>query len=108
VRITRSILAAAVSIATVGAIAAPLAHADDGQSRVDVTVGKSIEIDVGYMRGLLCDDLSIISADLRNKSETTNVLAITGLKEGTTLCRVGQQGAAFHLYEIHVTAPKHR
>ena len=89
-------------------LAAPGAAHAEGQV-VEVEVGQTIELETGYARGLLCDDLTIIDADLREKTEETNALYITGKVIGTTLCRVGT--APLHvrlLFDIHVVAAKPR
>jgi hypothetical protein len=77
------------------------AHADG--TRVDVNVGQSVEVLVGYARGLICDDLSIIDADLHAKTDDNNALTVTGKAVGTTMCRVGTDALRVrYLFEIHV------
>ncbi len=56
---------------------------------VRVPVGKTTTVDVGFARGLNCDDLSVADVQIRTVSKQTNQLVITGLKPGRTLCRVG-------------------
>jgi hypothetical protein len=91
------------------ALALPTLAFADGGVPLQVEVGKTITVDVGYLRGLLCDDLSIVSADLRNKSATSNELVLTGLKPGTTECRVGSIGQpTFRLFDIRVIDSRHR
>jgi hypothetical protein len=78
----------------------------EGQ-RVEVEVGHSVELDVGYARGVICDDLTIIDADLHAKTEQTNAFVVTGKALGTTMCRVGTDAFHVHfLFEIHVVAAK--
>jgi hypothetical protein len=103
----RIVSAVAVALAF-APVSGALADGGDGQSRVDVEVGKTVRIEVGIMRGLLCDDLTVVNAELRNKNEHTNVLVLTGLQEGVTSCRVGAVYPPFHLFEIHVVPPHER
>jgi len=56
---------------------------------VSVKVGESRQVEVGAARGLRCDDLSIVRAELREHTETNNLLVLTGLRVGRTSCRVG-------------------
>ena len=70
-------------------VAAP-AWAD---AAVSIPVGKTTTVDVGFAKGLNCDDLSVASVDIRTASKETNQLVITGLKPGRTLCRVGSPSA---------------
>src|SRR5712664_4776211 len=82
--------------------------ADDAQ-RIDVAVGETVERDVGYAIGLLCDDTSLIHVDLRPKSAETNTFVVKGVKEGTTQCRVGTMlGRPTFLFEIHVGAARRK
>jgi hypothetical protein len=62
------------------------AHGDP--TRLEVAVGKTVEVDVGYARGLLCDDTTFIDAQLVTRGES-NVFVVKGLSAGATLCRVG-------------------
>ncbi len=74
---------------------------------IEVEVGHTVEIDVGYARGVICDDLTILDADLRAKTEQSNAFVVTGKAEGRTLCRVGTD--ALHvrfLFDIHVVPAK--
>jgi len=85
-------------------VAAP-AYAE-GQP-IEVELGKSVELDVGYARGVICDDLTIIDADLHAKTEQSNAFVITGKALGSTMCRVGTD--ALHvrfLFDIHVVPAK--
>jgi hypothetical protein len=82
------------------------ARADDppaGALRMDVAVGETVERSVGFAMGLLCDDLSIVRAELRASTPESNTFSVTGVKEGTTLCRVGiMPGRPTYVFEIHV------
>jgi hypothetical protein len=57
--------------------------------RIEVRVGETAERYVGFAVGYRCDDPSLLQIELRTKSEQTNVFVVTGVKEGTTACRVG-------------------
>jgi hypothetical protein len=90
-------------IGLVLAFATAVAHADDGAVRIDLGVGETVERDVGYALGLLCDDASLIHAELRTTSPEANTFTVTGLKEGDTVCRVGTSpGRPTFLFDIHV------
>lgn len=80
-----------------------LAHADPvvGEVSVAVAVGRTVSVDVGFARGLQCDDLNIIQAELRGVSPTSNRLFITGVRSGTTACRAGTIGPPTVL--VHIT-----
>jgi hypothetical protein len=60
-----------------------------GETSVDVPVGSTVSIDVGYARGLQCDDVTIVQAELRGVSPTSNRLFLKGLRRGATACRAG-------------------
>jgi hypothetical protein len=75
---------------------------DEGPKRLDVTVGKTIETDVGIAIGVRCDDLTLVDVAMKTK-DATNVFVVKGLREGTTLCRVGTAPAAASiLFEVRV------
>ena len=97
-----------VRIALILCVVAGSALAGDAV-RVEVAVGETIERDVGFAIGLLCDDVTIIRADLRAGTPASNRFIVTGVAEGTTLCRVGTApDRPAYLFEIHVVAPRHR
>jgi len=60
-----------------------------GEMSIELAVGASTSIDVGYARGLQCDDLTIVQAELRGVSPTSNRLFLKGLRRGATACRAG-------------------
>lgn len=98
------------AISAIGAVAAltaggPRRAAADPPPRIDVEVGQTVERDVGIAIGVLCDDLSIIHAELRTETPESNVLRVTGVRPGDTLCRAGTvPGRPMFVFEIHVTA----
>jgi hypothetical protein len=62
---------------------------------------------VGYAMGYLCDDESIVRAEMKNGTAEDNLFVVTGLKLGTTLCRAGtMQDRPSVLFEITVVPPK--
>jgi hypothetical protein len=99
----RSVLVGILLLAT-----PPLARADEERTKVELVVGQSTEIEVGFAMGHHCDDEAIVGAEMKNKTQETNVFALTGKKPGTTLCRAGtytvEQRPTF-LFEITVVAP---
>ena len=87
------------------------ARADDdaaqGAPRIDVAVGETVAREVGFAMGLHCDDLSILRVELRPSTPESNAFVVTGVREGTTLCRVGTAlGRPSFVFEIHVLAPR--
>ena len=90
------------------AIIALLAGVALAQTVVEVQVGATVRQDVGYARGVRCDDLSIINVEMStDTNRNTNVLSITGLKAGRTLCRAGLElNQVSYLFDIVVTEPR--
>jgi hypothetical protein len=84
-----------------------------GEARADgtpleVVVGETVERDVDYARGWFCDDPSILDAALVTRDDR-NIWRVTGVKVGTTLCRVGQVPyPPVYLFDVHVVAKKTR
>lgn len=84
------------------------ALADEERTRVELVVGQATEVEVGWAMGHQCDDESIVAAEMKSKDPETNVLALTGKKPGTTLCRAGTylvENRPTFLFEIVVSAP---
>lgn len=83
--------------------AAPAAVAEPvvGEAKVELRVGQTQSLDVGFARGLDCNDVTIVRAELRNVSPTSNRLFLTGLRHGKTDCRAGTVGTPTVL--VHVT-----
>ena len=67
-----------------------------------VAVGHTASMDVGFARGLVCDDVSIMRAELRNESPTSNRFYVTGIRPGETLCRVGAFPSSPTTILVHV------
>jgi len=96
---------AAGSLAALVLLAAGSAHAD--AEVLEVEVGKTVEVLVGYAQGLICDDLTILDAEVRAKTEQNNVFVVTGKKPGSTLCRVGTDPLRVRfMYDVHVVPAK--
>lgn len=74
-------------------------------ARIDVAVGETVARDVGIAVGLRCDDPSIARVELRTVTPQSNLFEVTGVKAGTTLCRVGTvQLRPSYLFELQVVA----
>jgi hypothetical protein len=74
--------------------------------RVDVEVGKTVEQPVGYYRyRWWCDDPSLITGNLITRGDT-NYFVITGVKAGSTQCRVGTEREGFTVLDVYVAAAK--
>jgi len=79
----------------------------DGEIRLDVELGKTVERDVGYARGWFCDDTSLVTADLVTRADH-NFFVVTGAKLGSTNCRVGTNPATPPFYVFHVVVSPRR
>lgn len=77
------------SVLLVVAAGAGIAIAD-GPIPITLGVGETQAFEVGYAMGSLCDDPSIVRAEMQAKSFETNLFVVTGLKAGTTMCRAGR------------------
>ncbi len=87
------------------AVLCGLAAADPLQ--VSIAVDQTATRDVGYARGLHCDDTSIVAADITtDTARDTNVVTFKGLAPGKTLCRAGMEvGRPVFVFTVEV-APK--
>lgn len=84
------------------------AWADDGP-RLEVRVGETVEREVGIAMGLRCDDVAIAKIGLRERTAESNVLVVTGVAPGTTLCRVGLTvDRPTYVFEIRVVPARGR
>jgi hypothetical protein len=96
------------SVAIVMVLLAPgVAVADDpAPNRVDVEVGKSVERDVGYARGgWFCDDTTLVTGELYTRDDH-NFWNITGVKAGSTQCRVGMDlHRPYVVFDVVVSDP---
>ena len=98
-----SSVAAVIGLACMSAPAS--ADASSGETSLEVAVGETASMSVGFARGLQCDDLTVIQAELRADTGTSNRLFIKGLRAGATDCRVGTAGPPTLLVHITVKAP---
>lgn len=90
---------------------AAIAYADEDRIAIKVEVGKAVETEVGFAMGHLCDDETLVRAEMKNKNADTNVFAVTGVKVGTTLCRAGTitvENRPSYLFEVTVVAAQKR
>ncbi len=84
-----------------------IAGADDADQpqKIRLEVGATTSREVGWAMGSVCDDDTIVAAEMRNKDRDTNVFVLKGLKPGTTVCRAGTydvEGRPSYLFEITV------
>lgn len=84
-----------------------LALADDAVRRETLAVGETIERDVGYAIGVICDDPDTVGATMKTaKGADTNILVLTGKRVGKTLCRAGTDpNRVSYVFEV-VVIPK--
>ncbi len=76
---------------------------------LEVPVGDTVGRDVGFALGLVCDDASLIHAELRTAASGSNVFEVTGVKLGDTVCRAGTApNRPSYLFHVHVIAPRRR
>ncbi|MFN0063865.1 MAG: hypothetical protein ACKVPX_15270 [Myxococcaceae bacterium] len=61
-------------------------------SNLSLQVGETLSLGVGSARGLLCDDLSVVSPNIQAEGGQ-NVVRLLGLRIGKTLCRAGSDAA---------------
>lgn len=85
------------------------AIADEGARKLVVAVDETVELEVGYAIGFVCDDTTIVRGEMKSRSSTQNVFVATGLKTGTTQCRIGTDpNRPSTLYQVIVTPPRRR
>ena len=90
------------------ALVALPARADDAPARITVEVGKTVEREVGYAIGVICDG-DFVEAEMKSKSAETNVLVLRGLRAGKTLCRAGTDPNRVSIvFEVIVTPKRKR
>jgi hypothetical protein len=81
----------------------------DGPVPITLRVGETQAYDVGFAMGSFCDDPTIARVEMQAKTADTNTFVVTGLKEGSTLCRAGLVDDAArpsYLFAITVLAPE--
>jgi hypothetical protein len=83
-------------------VAAPAASSADGVGRVELEVGQTMELAVANALGWICDDPSLVAAEL-TFYDGYNAWVVTGVNVGITQCRVGTTvGRASFLFEVEV------
>jgi hypothetical protein len=88
-------------------LVAPIAAADE-YPRLEVELGKTVSVDVGQRRGLICDDTSIITPDLQTRNGR-NYFVVVGNTLGSTLCRIGTEPGQMNVFfDVHVVPVKKR
>src|SRR3954470_18761782 len=90
------------------AVLCGLAAADGPALQVSIGVGESAKRDVGYARGLHCDDPEVVAAEIAtDTARDTNVVTFTGAKVGHTQCRAGLDvGRPAFVFTVDVTPKK--
>ena len=92
------------------------AQGSDGNPQVlqaaaplEVAIGETVARDVGFAVGLICDDSSILRADLRTADSGTNVFEVTGVRLGDTVCRAGTAPTRpSFVFRVHVVEARRR
>ncbi len=102
-RIAAALLVSNIVFADGIAIADGILVAGD-YPRVDVAVGKTVEHNVGIRRGgWMCDDPSLLTGDIVTRGDA-NFFVITGVKAGSTQCRVGlEREGGFVVFNVYIT-----
>jgi len=87
-------------------LVAAIAQAQGGR-QLDVPLGKTVEVKVDYARGWMCDDPSLVDAEMITRDDS-NYWRVTGKKLGSTQCRVGTDPAQVPsiVFDLHVVPPK--
>ena len=81
---------------------------DTKPTPLDVAVGETVQREAGQAIGYRCDDPTIVKFELVTVADR-NIALVTGLKEGTTQCRVGTDPhRPSTLYDVRVTKPRKR
>jgi hypothetical protein len=102
-------LRALLAVLALGVVLPPGASAQsepiDSGLHVKLKVGQKKKLNVGLAKGLMCDDGTVVQAELRPVSESENELVLVGLKPGKTACRAGTANVAWSkLVYVRVTA----
>jgi hypothetical protein len=75
---------------------------------VTLEVGATRKVNVGMARGLFCDDNTIVAGSIAtDESGQANIVTLTGLSPGSTLCRAGDVAlGATRVISVTVTKAK--
>ncbi|MBV8759599.1 MAG: hypothetical protein JO257_20085 [Deltaproteobacteria bacterium] len=88
-------------------LVAATAFAED-VPRIDVEVGASFEKNVEYARGWMCDDPSLLTAEMVTRDDK-NYWVVKGVKVGETMCRIGLDRLRVHyVFDVHVLPKRTR
>jgi len=83
------------------------AHAED-TPRVDIELGATVEKNVAYARGWMCDDPSLLTAQMVTRDDH-NAWIAKGVKIGETTCRVGlDHTRVYYVFDVHVVPKRTR
>ncbi len=86
-------------------LVAATAHAEE-IPRIELEVGQTVEQNVQYARGWMCDDASLVTADMVTRDDH-NVWIVKGVKVGHTQCRVGlDRFRVYYVFDVHVVAKR--
>ncbi len=84
------------------------AAAAEGERPLSIELGKTVQVDVGYARGWMCDDPSLVEADMTTRGDH-NFWIVKAVKLGHTLCRVGTDAYAIaYVFDLKVVPAKKR
>lgn len=76
--------------------------------RVDIELGVTVEKNVSYARGWMCDDPSLLTAEMVTRDDH-NVWIAKGVKLGETQCRVGlDRMRVYYVFDVHVVPKRAR
>jgi hypothetical protein len=88
-------------------LVAATARADD-PNKLEIEVGQTVETNVQYARGWMCDDPSLVTADMVTRDDH-NVWIVKGAKVGHTQCRVGlDRLRVYYVFDVTVKAKRTR
>jgi hypothetical protein len=100
----RGMRAVVLALLVVVTVAVPVGRlAAEDRQPIRLAVGQTVAREVGYAMGHLCDDETVVRAEMKNGTVDDNLFVVTGLRPGTTLCRAGtEQNRPTVLFEITV------
>ncbi len=94
-------------VAVVAILGVPTSVGAEDRVPVVVEVAHTVSREVGFAMGHLCDDETVVRAEMKNGTIENNLFVVIGKKPGTTLCRAGVvQDRPTILFEITVVARK--
>jgi hypothetical protein len=75
-------------------------------THVKLHVGQQKVLNVGLAMGLVCNDGTVVQAELRSTSDTENEMVLVGLKPGKTACRAGTANMSRSVLVYVAVSPK--